>query len=88
MQCSVGLCCVGCPLCPDHHQLLRTYDGQLRREVLNDVFGCRNGLLTHCCYYCVSRELSGVRSGDLYMSFHSIHMDVRDAMDYVHSTVS
>lgn len=30
------------------------------------------------------REKTGVRAGDLYMSFKSIFQDVRTAMDYVH----
>lgn len=31
-----------------------------------------------------TREKTGVRGGDLFMSFRSIFQDVRSAMDYVH----
>lgn len=33
---------------------------------------------------CIYREKTGVRAGDLFMSFKSIFQDVRSAMDHVH----
>ena len=39
-------------------------------------------MVSHC------RELTGVNCGELYMSYKSIFQDVRDAVDFVHDSVS
>lgn len=61
-----------------------------RVYVLNTLFNlpetyllaCLVDFFTNAPEY--TRESTGVRSGDLFMSFRSIFQDVRSAMDYVH----
>lgn len=61
-----------------------------RVYVLNTLFNlpetyllaCLVDFFTNAPQY--TREKTGVRGGDLFMSFRSIYQDVRSAMDYVH----
>ena len=62
-----------------------------------DRLGVAGGLLISSCicmyvnrsyvYACRGSEPTGVKCGDLYMSFKSIFQDCRDAVDWVHYKV-
>uniref|UniRef100_A0A8C9T2Z6 5'-nucleotidase, cytosolic II, like 1 n=1 Tax=Scleropages formosus TaxID=113540 RepID=A0A8C9T2Z6_SCLFO len=50
------------------------------------LYACLVDFFSSCTRYI--NKLKGYRHGDLFMSFRSMFQDVRDAMDYVHDTVS
>ena len=47
-----------------------------------------NVLLSSECFFLLNSEPTGVKCGDLYMSFKSIFQDIRNAVDFVHIRVS